>query len=473
VKTGQAEKQPSAKTSSKAGTRRTSSMDMTQGSVWKELILFSLPLLAGNIFQQLYNTVDSIVVGNFVSADALGAVTSLNPAINTLVGLFIGMSAGASVIISQAFGAGDRKLLRRAIHTTVAATFWLGLIVMALGWFLTPALLSFMQLSPSIRPLAQSYLRIYFLGILGLMYYNIGSAILQAVGDSKHPLYFLILASVLNVFLDLLFVIVFHMGVPGVAYATIIAQFASAAAAFLLLFRTDDCYGIRRAELSIDLKTLADVIRIGLPTGTQMAVTSFSNIFVMSYINRFGALSTSGWGVYSRIDAFVMLPLQSIALAVTTFVGQNAGAAKADRINRGIRSAMTLGVLFTAALCIPEFLLAPRIVSLFSRDPGVISYGMLYIRLNCLFDIVAVTNQVHAAAMRGIGDATAPMIIVLLSFVVFRQIYLAVASHLTASLYPIAIAYPVGWIVASIAMFIYFHKSRWKKTLENLHAENS
>jgi putative MATE family efflux protein len=448
--------------------KNSGTMDMTQGTIWKELIIFSLPLLAGNIFQQLYNTVDSIVVGNFVGPDALGAVTSLAPAINTLIGLFIGFTAGASVVVSQYFGAGRIPELRRSVHTAVVASFWLGLFIMAAGWFITPGLISFMQTPDEIRPLAITYLRIYFAGILGLVFYNIGSAILRAVGDSRHPLYFLILTSVLNVFLDLLFVIRFHMGVAGVAYATILSQFISAAAIFVLLFRSRDVFSVRLQELHIDTELLKKIILIGLPTGIQMALTSFSNVFVMSYINRFGAASTSGWGTYGRIDAFVMLPLQSIAIASTTFTGQNAGADRPDRIRKCVSTAMLLGVAFTAALCIPEFIIAPQMIGFFSRDPDVIAYGVLFIRVNCLFDMVAVTNQVHAGVLRGIGDAQAPMIIMLGSFVVFRQIYLFIVSHLTDSIYPIAIAYPVGWVVCSIAMFAYFRMSRWQKKVDAL-----
>jgi len=440
-------------------------MDMTEGTIWKQLVLFALPLLAGNVFQQLYNTVDSIVVGNFVGADALGAVTSVAPAINTLVGLFMGMSSGASVVISQFFGARNNTQLRKSVHTSIVTTTLLAFVFMFVGYYMTPPMLRFMKTPDSITPLATTYLRIYFLGILGLMIYNMGSAILRAVGDSRRPLYFLILTSIMNVVLDLLFVIVFHLGVAGVAYATIISQFVSAILIMIVLFRSQECYSLRWNEMKIDQSMLGRIVYIGLPAGLQMAITSFSNVFVQSYINNFGAASTSGWGAYGRIDSFVILPMQSLALAATTFVGQNAGAGRIERIRTGIRTTLTLAIACTLAVCIPEFIIAPHVISLFSRDPQVMYYGALFIRLNCLFDVLCCMNQVHAGALRGMGDAKVPMFIMLGSFVVFRQIYLFIMSHLTGSIYPIALGYPAGWLVCSILMFLYFHYSHWDQKI--------
>ena len=440
-------------------------MDMTEGTIWKQLVLFALPLLAGNVFQQLYNTVDSIVVGNFVGADALGAVTSVAPAINTLVGLFMGMSSGASVVISQFFGARNNTQLRKSVHTSNVTTTLLAFVFMLVGYYMTPPMLRFMKTPDSITPLATTYLRIYFLGILGLMIYNMGSAILRAVGDSRRPLYFLILTSIMNVVLDLLFVIVFHLGVAGVAYATIISQFVSAILIMIVLFRSQECYSLRWNEMKIDQSMLGRIVYIGLPAGLQMAITSFSNVFVQSYINNFGAASTSGWGAYGRIDSFVILPMQSLALAATTFVGQNAGAGRIERIRTGIRTTLTLAITCTLVVCIPEFISAPHVISLFSRDPQVMYYGALFIRLNCLFDVLCCMNQVHAGALRGMGDAKVPMFIMLGSFVVFRQIYLFIMSHLTGSIYPIALGYPAGWLVCSILMFLYFHYSHWDQKI--------
>lgn len=446
---------------------KTRTKDMTQGPILKELVLFSLPLLLGNIFQQFYNTVDSVVVGNFVSADALAAVTMTSTAVNTLVGLFMGMSTGASVVISQRFGAGDRKGLRKAVHTSLAATFFLGLIMMAAGYAAVPGLLSIMQCPETIVPLASTYLRIYFLGIEGLMFYNMTSAILRAVGDSRRPLYFLILTSLLNVVLDLLFVIAFHLGVAGVAYATILSQFVSAFLGIAVLAKSREDYGITWHEMRIDRDSLLKIIRIGLPAGLQMAIISFSNVFVQSYINGFGNASAAGWGAYGRVDAFVMLPLQSIALAVTTFVGQNAGAGNTDRIQKSIRESILLSMVLTYAICILEFIFAPDVVALFNQEEEVIRMGTLFIRTNCLFDGLCASNQIHASALRGVGDATAPMVIMIFSFVVFRQIYLFVISRVWNDIHLISFGYPAGWLVCSVLMAVYFRKSRWQKRIRS------
>ena len=442
---------------------KTSTMDMTVGNIRKEMILFAIPLLAGNVFQQLYNTIDSIIVGQVVGPDGLGAVTSVAPAINTLVGFFMGFSAGSSVVISHYFGAKNIPGLRRAVHTSVICTFILSLFLMIVGFFLTPPLLVFMSTPESVMPLATQYLQIYFLGITGLMMYNIGSAILRAVGDSVRPLIFLIITSILNIFLDLFFVINLHLGVAGAAYATIISQFISTVLTIAVLFFNKECYNLRLKEMAIDKSILSQIITIGMPAGIQSAVISFSNLFVQSYINRFGESSTAGWGAYGRIDAFVMLPMQSIALTATTFVGQNAGAGNVDRIKKGIHESLFLAALCTLALVIPEFIAAPKIVSLFNSDPEVVRFGTIFIRMNCFFDILCCSNQTHAGALRGVGDAKAPMYIMLSSFVVFRQIYLFIVSHLTTSIYPISIAYPMGWLVCSIIMLIYFKNSGWER----------
>ncbi len=449
---------------------KTSTMDMTQGSIRKELILFAIPLLAGNIFQQLYNTIDSIIVGQKVGASALGAVTSVAPAVNTLVGFFMGFSAGASVIISHNFGAKNECGLKKAVHTSIVCTFILGLILMVFGYFITPPLLLFMSTPESVLPLATQYLQIYFLGILGLMLYNIGSAILRAVGDSVRPLIFLIITSILNIILDIFFVVSLDMGVAGAAYATIISQFISAFLTLYVLVRSKEIYRVVIKDLKVDKKTLNQIITVGMPAGIQSAVISFSNLFVPGYINRFGEHSTAGWGAYGRIDAFVMLPMQSIALTATTFVGQNAGAGNVARIKKGIREALFIAAICTLILVIPEFIAAPKIIRLFNADPEVIRFGTLFIRMNCFFDILCCSNQTHAGALRGVGDAKAPMYIMLSSFVVFRQIYLYIASYLTTSIYPIAIAYPAGWIVCSIIMLIYFNTSNWEKRIDANYA---
>ena len=442
--------------------------DMTEGTEWKHIVAFAFPLFIGNIFQQLYNTVDSVVVGNFVGADALGAVTSTIPIVFTLIGLFIGFTMGASVVISQFFGAKDIINLRKATHTAVLSTVIIAIILSVIGYAITPWLLEMMNTPESVMREAVIYLQIFSAGLIGLMLYNMGSAILRAVGDSKRPLYFLILSSVLNIILDLIFVIYFHWGVAGVAYATIISQFISGLIIFYLLFRSHEPHSLTWREMRINNKILKRIILNGLPSGLQLAITGFSNVFVQAYINAYGAASTSGWGVYSRIDAFVILPIQSMAMATTTFVGQNAGARKPDRIKKGVRESMTISIGITFLIIALLYAAAPQLVSLFNRDEQVLYYGVLFLRLNSIFDPVNVTNQIQAGALRGVGDAQTPMFIMIGSFVVFRQIYLFIISRLTSSIYPIALSYPIGWIVCSLLMFWHIKRSGWDNKISKL-----
>ena len=442
--------------------------DMTAGTIWKHLISFAFPLFIGNIFQQLYNTVDSIVVGNFVGADALGAVTSTIPIVITLIGLFIGLTMGASVVISQYFGAKDVANLRKATHTAVVATIIMALIISAIGYYSTPYLLRMMNTPPSVFKEAVVYLQIFSLGLGGTMLYNMGSGILRAVGDSKRPLYFLILASILNIFLDLLFVITFESGVAGVAYATILAQLVSGLIIFWILFHSNEVHSIRWHEKKIDRAILVRIIKIGFPAGFQMALTSFSNVFVQAYINAYGAAATAGWGIYARVDAFVTLSTQSMAMAITTFVGQNAGARRPDRVRQGMIECVKISMSISISLIIILYITAPFIASLFNRDAQVLHYSVLFLRLNCIFDPFNVLNQTLAGALRGVGDSKSPMLIMLGSFVVFRQIYLFIISRLTSTIYFIAIGYPVGWIVCCTLMLTHLKLTGWEKKIAAL-----
>lgn len=438
-------------------------MDMTQGTIWKQLIYFAFPLLIGNLFQQLYNTVDSVVVGNFVSTEALAAVGSVTPIINMLVGFFSGLATGAGVVISQFFGAKNGQMLHKAVHTTLLMTVGLGVIFTFIGIFMTPLMLNLMSTPADVFDGAALYLRIYFGGVLGLMLYNMVSGILRAVGDSKRPLYFLILSSLLNVVLDLAFVIVFHMGIAGVAIATIIAQFISAFLLLVVLARSDEDYKLVLRDLKMDTEILKRIVRIGLPAGLQMAVTSFSNVFVQSYINRFGSACMAGWTSYSKIDQFVLLPMQSLSLSATTFVGQNLGAGNLSRAKKGTRVSMAISVAITAVLTVLLIAFSSQLLMLFNQDENVLYYGNIFIRYLAPFYVICCINQIFAGSLRGAGDATGPMIIMLLSFVVFRQIYLFVGSQFFDSIIFVGLGYPAGWLVCSVFMAIHYFRGRWEK----------
>lgn len=435
-------------------------LDMTQGVIWKQLLYFSAPLALGLLFQQLYNTVDTIVVGQFVGREALAAVGSTSSIINMMVGFSAGMSTGASVTIAQCYGARDHKSLSRAVHTTMAFTLLLGLVSTLLGMVLVDPMLRLMDTPQDVFAEARTYLNIYFAGMLGLMVYNMGAGILRAVGDSRRPLYFLCFSAVVNTVLDLLFVVVFHMGVDGVAYATIIAQFASALLVLWVLSHDHAPYGLRFRHIRLHKDMLGRIFHIGFPAAVQQMLTSFSNVFVQSYINYFGSASMAGWSTYNKLDAFILIPVQAIAIASTTFVGQNFGAGKLQRARRGVQQAQIISVSITALLTVVTIVFARNFIHLFSADPDVIRYGTYFITLISPFYLLMCIYQNYAGALRGVGNATQPMIYMLCSFVLVRQIYLYVVRNFFGNPLPaVALSYPVGWLVCSVLMLLCYRRS--------------
>ena len=437
-------------------------VDMTQGSITKHLINFSLPLLLGNLFQQLYNMVDTWVVGNYVSNEAFSAVGTVGPVINTLIGFFLGLSSGAGVVISQYYGAGREEKVRQAVHTALMLTLVLGVVFTAAGIAMTPLMLQLMKTPAEVAPEQAAYLRIYFAGVMGLLLYNMGSGILRAVGDSKRPFYFLVVSAVLNTVLDLLFVIKFHMGVEGVAYATIIAQAVSALLTLWVLMRAEGGIRLELRALRLTWSVLRQIVAVGIPAALQMAITAFSNVFVQSYINYFGPDCMSGWTAYTKVDQLVILPVQSISMANTTFVGQNLGVGDTPRAKKGVRISLWLSVAVTAVLLIPVLLFAPDLTAFFNSKAEVVSYGALLLRLLSPFYFFFCINQIYAGALRGAGNSQMPMWIMLGSFVVFRQIYLYIMSnYISNEIIPIALSYPAGWFVCSVATLLYYHHCKF------------
>ena len=435
-------------------------LDMTEGNIWMHMLHFSIPMAIGLLFQQLYNTVDTLVVGQFVGQHAQAAVGSTGPIINTIVGFCAGLATGASVVISQRYGAHDDDGLSKAVHTTVALTFLISLIATGIGQLIIMPMLRFMQTPDDVINESRLYLSIYFAGISGILFYNLGSGILRAVGDSRRPLIFLVISALLNTALDLLFVLVFHRGVDGVAYATILSQILSALLILLTLTREKGNYGIRWRKVRIDRHSLSMILKLGLPSSIQAAITSFSNVFVQSYINYFGSACMAGYGVYGKIDAFALIPVQSISMSSTTFVGQNWGAQKIPRAREGVRKAVLMSLVSTTVLGVIVFVLAEPLMGFFSPKQEVIDYGVSFIRIVTPFYIMICFNQIYAGALRGIGDATMPTVIMLASFVAFRQVYLAVTKALGAGFVAVALAYPVGWILCSTLLIIRYARSK-------------
>ncbi|MBR3739354.1 MAG: MATE family efflux transporter [Clostridia bacterium] len=438
---------------------------MTQGSIWRHLVQFSVPMAVGLLFQQLYNTVDTVVVGQFVGQQAQAAVGSTGPIINTVVGFCAGLATGASVVISQRYGAHDREGLSKAVHTTIAVTFIVSLIATLVGQLIIDPMLRFMQTPEDVMPESHTYLSIYFAGISGILFYNMGSGILKAVGDSRRPLIFLIFSALLNTGLDLLFVLAFKMGVEGVAYATILSQIISALLILITLMREERGYGLRWRELRIDRESLRNILKIGMPSSIQSAITAFSNVFVQSYINYFGSACMAGYGIYNKVDSFALIPVQAISMSSTTFVGQNWGAKQKKRAREGVRTATLMSLAATVTLGVLVYALARPLLFIFSPEEDVVVFGERFIRIVTPFYITICFNQIYAGALRGVGDATMPTVIMVASFVVFRQIYLAVTKALGAGFLAVALAYPMGWIMCSTLLIIrYAHSALVKKS---------
>ena len=444
--------------------KRGKDVDMTTGNITRHIISFALPLLIGNIFQQLYNTVDTWVVGKFVSNEAYAAVGTVGPIINMLIGFFMGLSSGAGVVISQYYGAKRFSEVEKTVHTAIAMTLILGIAFTGLGLFMTPYMLTLMKTPENVLPESTAYLTIYFSGILSLMLYNIGAGILRAVGDSKRPFYYLVVCAVMNTVLDLVFVIQFKMGVRGVALATILSQATSAILVMITLLRTDECIRLRLGKLQLHWEMLKKIFRVGIPAAIQMAITAFSNIFVQSYINFFGDNCMSGWTTYAKVDQLLFLPMQSIALASTTFVGQNLGCNQVERAREGVRKALIISLISTVVLMIPVLIFSPQIVAFFNSKPEVVQYGSMLLRWLSPFYVLCCFNQIYSGALRGAGNSKAPMIFMLASFVAFRQIYLFAMSSIWNEIIPIAMSYPAGWLLCSILTGVYYHKVRLGKS---------
>ena len=439
-------------------------VDMTKGSISRHLINFALPLMVGNLFQQLYNMVDTWVVGNYVSNEAFSAVGTVTPIINTLIGFFLGLSSGAGVVISQYYGAQREEKVKQAVHTSLLLTLLLGVVFTVVGIVMTPMMLRLMKTPAEVAPEQTAYLTIYFAGVMGLLVYNMGSGILRAVGDSRRPFYFLLVSAVLNTGLDLLFVLRFGMGVEGVAYATVIAQGVSAVLTLWVLARAEGSIRLELRSLRLTWRVLQQIIAVGIPAALQMAVTAFSNVFVQGYINYFGPDCMSGWTAYTKVDQLVILPVQSIAMAGTTFVGQNLGVGDTPRAKKGVRIALYLSFAVTAVLLVPVLLLAPDLTAFFNSKAEVVSYGALLLRLLSPFYFFFCINQIYSAALRGAGNSQVPMWIMLGSFVVFRQIYLYITAHFIANeIVPVALSYPAGWFVCSVATLLYYRRCRFDK----------
>ena len=436
---------------------------MTEGVIWKELLLFSVPLLLGNLFQQLYNAVDSVVVGNYIGAQALAAVGSSAPVINLLVSFFMGLSVGAGVIISRYFGARNMESLQDSIHTYLALTMTAGIFMTLFGIIFSPTILRWIGTPSDVMSSSVLYLRIYFGGILSVMLYNMGSGILRAVGDSKNPLYFLIVSSITNILLDLLFVIVFDMGIAGVGWATLIAQTISAVLTLLLLIKTKQEYKVTLKKIRFHKDKLIEIIRLGLPSGIQNGVVSFSNVIVQSNINAFGSLAMAGCGAYTKIDGFAILPVMSYSMALTTFTGQNMGAKKYDRVKQGARSGIIMSLLTTIAISALLLIFGEQVLSIFSDNPKVISYGLYMMHVLAPFYIFLAISHAFNGIIRGAGITTIPMIVMITCWCGMRMTWILASVPIFHDIGVVFMGWPLTWAASALWLFLYYKKGNWMK----------
>lgn len=441
---------------------------MTQGAIWKKILLFSLPLLLGNVFQQLYNTVDSVIVGNYVGGDALAAVGTSGPIINLLIGLFMGIATGAGVVIARYFGAQDSEGVHDAVHTTLAATFIGGLFLTVVGVLLSPTVVRLIGVPENIMADSISYLRIYFGGIIAMMTYNMGAGILRAVGDSKTPLYFLIISSIVNIILDMVFVIVLDMGVAGVAWATLIAQAVSATLTIMMLCRVNASYRVSLRQIRIKMNYLKEIIRIGLPSGLQNAIISMSNIVVQSYINSFGSAAIAGYSTYGKVDAFALMPVMSLSMAITTFTSQNIGAQRYDRVRQGVKTGlcMTCGTAVVLTSLVVVF--ARALLGIFTSDQQIIDYGLLTMTYQAPFYIILAVNNTLAGILRGAGKASVPSIIMAANMCGVRILWLSILMPIFNSIIVVYLAFSVTWLTTGLCLIWYYRHSHWLEQLESV-----
>ncbi len=440
---------------------------MTEGSISKNLIRFAIPLFLGQLLQQLYNVVDSVVVGNVLGKEALAAVSTTGSLIFLMVGFINGLFMGSSVIIGKRYGAKDYNSVSIAVHTGITFALAMGIVLTIVGYFFTPVLLRLMGTPEDVLPNSALYFKIYFLGGLGNVMYSACCGVFQAVGDSKRPLYYLMVSTLINTTLDIVFVKFLAVGIAGAAAATVIAQFTSATLAFVKLTRVDGPHKIFLSKLRADKDTLAKELKLGFPTGIQNSVIAIGNVVVQSNINAFGAVAMAGCGSYFKLEGFVFLPIICMTMALTTFVSQNIGAGKIDRVRKG----SVIGGLITAGgaeiIGVISFIFAPVLLRMFSQDMDVIAIGTQQARTESLFYFMLATSHALASVYRGAGKTTVPMFVMLSSWCLLRITYITITVRFIPVINVIFWAYPLTWTVSTIIFLIYYFKGNWLLNVEH------
>ena len=434
---------------------------MTEGSISRKIILFAIPLFLGNLFQQLYNTADSLIVGNYLGSNALAAVSSSGNLIFLMVGFINGIAMGAGVVIARYYGAKDRANLEKAIHTTVAFGIAAGIALTVIGMLLAPKILVLMGTPAEVLPESIAYFRTYFAGSIGVIMYNIFVGILQSVGDSRHPLMYLIISSCINVVLDIFFISGLGMGVGAAALATAISQFISAFLCLIHLLRAKEEYRLQLNKIRFDRQMLWQIIQNGVPSGFQNSVIAIANVFVQTNINAFGKMAMAGCGSYSKIEGFAFLPVTCFTMALTTFVSQNLGAKQYDRAKKGARFGVLCSIIIAELIGVVIYTAAPVLIAAFNSEPDVVHYGVMQSRTIALFYFLLAFSHCIAAVLRGSGNASVPMIVMLCDWCLFRVSYITVTVHFIPDIRVIFWAYPLTWSISSVIFLALFLRGKW------------
>ncbi|MGN0766398.1 MAG: MATE family efflux transporter [Christensenellales bacterium] len=435
--------------------------DMTVGTPWKLIASFALPVFLSQLFQQFYNTVDSLVVGRVHGTEALAAVSSSGTLIFLMISFFVGTSMGAGIVISKYYGARDYERVSRAVHTNICLGIICGVILTIVGVVLTPTFLRWMGTDPDVMPDATAYFRYYFAGAIAIVLYNNCKGVMNALGDSRRPLYYLIISSVTNVLLDLLFIAVFRWGVWAAAFATTLSQALSVVLCIIHLSKKGTLYQLQLSKLRIDKESLGEIVRYGLPAGVQNSVIGFANVIVQTNINSFTKIATAAYGTYAKIEGFAFLPITSFTMALTTFTGQNLGAGLYDRAKKGSRFGIISAVVLAEAIGLVIWLAAPFLIGLFSDDPAVIELGTKQARIESLFFCLLAFSHAVAAVCRGAGKVFVPMSVMLAIWCVLRITYITIMMHYVHEIQYIYWAYPITWGISSIIYLFYYLFADW------------
>ena len=441
--------------------------DLTNGSIKKKMILFAIPIFLSSLFQTTYNLVDSLIVGKFLGKEALAAVSTSGNLIYLFTSFFLGASQGAGILIAKYFGAKKYHEMSKTIHVNIIMALISGIILTLLGVILTPSILRWMNTAEDVLPQAIDYFRFYFLGVIGIVLYNVFSSTLNSVGNSRRPLYYLTIACILNVMLDLFLIGYLELGVKYAAIATTISQFFSASLCLIYLLRIKAVYKVSVKRLEFSWKKIKEILLYGIPTGIQNSVIGLANVLVQSNVNTFGSDAMAGYGSYIKIENFVFTPINAFSLAISTFIGQNLGAKQYERAKKGAKFAIFTLLIMAEVFGIFFFILAPHLIALFNSDPEVVRYGVMHARVTSLFFFLLAFSHGIASLCRGSGRPIVAMLVMLLVWCLFRVIYVYTALEIRRELWVISMAYPITWFISSVIYLFYYLKSDWIHNFEH------